>query len=130
MARPLTLDEIAQHPETANAIVRYEPRLKGHASVAHGRAGGPISIACSKPLALRLDLVVDQHIYTDEIYGNGRIHLVWIMGLNAPKIAWHRQVKYFGVEHGDRFTCLVFDNRGKRSCPSCRSLEGSGLTAT
>ncbi|KAA8914533.1 Alpha/Beta hydrolase protein [Sphaerosporella brunnea] len=90
---PLTLDEIAQHPETANVIARYEPRLKGFASVAQGRSGGPISIAY-------------------EVYGNGPIHLVWIMGLNAPKISWHRQVKYFGVERRDMFTCLVFDNRG------------------
>jgi hypothetical protein len=52
-------------------------------------------------------------MHTDEIYGSGPVRLVWIMGMNAPKIAWHRQVKYFGIERGERFSCLVFDNRGE-----------------
>ncbi|KAF8251869.1 alpha/beta-hydrolase [Wilcoxina mikolae CBS 423.85] len=92
MGKPLTLDEIIQHPELTNVIARHEPNRKGAAFVAQGR-GGPISIAY-------------------EVYGCGLIHLVFIMGLNGPKLAWHRQIKYFGVDRSDKFTCLVFDNRG------------------
>ncbi|KAI5816730.1 Alpha/Beta hydrolase protein [Pyronema omphalodes] len=92
MSHTLTLEEIVRHPEITNVIVKYEPRRSGAAFVALER-GGPISIAY-------------------EVYGNGPIHLVFIMGLNGPRIAWHRQVKYFGIDRGDQFTVLVFDNRG------------------
>ncbi|KAK6331085.1 hypothetical protein TWF696_003162 [Orbilia brochopaga] len=34
------------------------------------------------------------------------------MGLRAPLIAWQRQIRYFGHENGNRFSMLVFDNRG------------------
>ncbi|KAF3910056.1 Arylesterase [Orbilia brochopaga] len=34
------------------------------------------------------------------------------MGLRAPLIAWQRQIRYFGHENGDKFSMLVFDNRG------------------
>ncbi|KAI5804501.1 Alpha/Beta hydrolase protein [Geopyxis carbonaria] len=90
---PLTLEEIKQHPEVANVIAYLEPQKQGYASVALNRSGGPISIAY-------------------EIHGTGPIHLVWIMGLNAPRIAWHRQIRYFGHDQGHRFTNLIFDNRG------------------
>jgi len=70
-----------------------QPTLKGKAAVAKNRSGGPIQLAY-------------------EVHGTGPIHLVWINGLNAPKIAWHRQTHYFGHDHRNRFTSLVFDNRG------------------
>ena len=34
------------------------------------------------------------------------------MGLGALRTAWQRQTKDFGHLQGDRYSCLVFDNRG------------------
>jgi pimeloyl-ACP methyl ester carboxylesterase len=34
------------------------------------------------------------------------------MGLGAFKWAWQRQTKDFGHDQADKYTCLVFDNRG------------------
>jgi hypothetical protein len=40
------------------------------------------------------------------------IFLKWIMGLGSIKSAWQRQTLKFGHEEGDRYSSLVFDNRG------------------
>ncbi|KAI5792465.1 Alpha/Beta hydrolase protein [Peziza echinospora] len=96
---PLTVSEVLAHPGFTNVISLPEPDRKGIAIVAKdpdrggnkGKAGFGISW---------------------EIYGRGPVLVVWIMGLNGPKVAWHRQTKYFGVEQGDIYSCLVFDNRG------------------
>lgn len=46
------------------------------------------------------------------------------MGLGAYRWAWKRQSKYFGhdADRGERFSCLVFDNRGigESGKPRCR----------
>lgn len=34
------------------------------------------------------------------------------MGLNASHQDWRRQTRYFGHQHADKYSCLVFDNRG------------------
>src|SRR5687768_2215161 len=34
------------------------------------------------------------------------------MGLAGVKGAWQRQTRYFGHDHGDKFSVLVLDNRG------------------
>jgi len=78
--------------EYANVISLPEPESRGKVVVAKDR-GGPFKIAY-------------------QIYGTGDTHLVWVMGLNTPNIAWHRQTKYFGVERGNTYSSLVFDNRG------------------
>ena len=113
---PLTLDELVQHPALTNVVVRHEARKKGAAFVA-GRRGGPLSLACRCSIwcpnsELHRLHRADALACTDELYGHGPIHLVFIMGLNGPMMAWHRQIKYFGVDRADRFSVLVFDNRG------------------
>ena len=44
------------------------------------------------------------------------------MGLGAYRTAWKRQTRYFGHQHSDTYSSLVFDNRGmgKSDKPSCR----------
>lgn len=34
------------------------------------------------------------------------------MGLGSNKSTWQRQTLYFGHERGDKYSSLVFDNRG------------------
>jgi pimeloyl-ACP methyl ester carboxylesterase len=34
------------------------------------------------------------------------------MGLGGMKYAWQRQTKDFGHAQGDKYSCLVYDNRG------------------
>jgi pimeloyl-ACP methyl ester carboxylesterase len=36
----------------------------------------------------------------------------WIMGLGSFKTYWQRQTKAFGHENGDKYSCLILDNRG------------------
>lgn len=36
----------------------------------------------------------------------------WVMGLGAIKSAWQRQTLAFGHEKGDKYSCLILDNRG------------------
>lgn len=36
----------------------------------------------------------------------------WIMGLGGMKYAWQRQTKDFGHTQADKYSCLVYDNRG------------------
>lgn len=57
-----------------------------------------------------------------EIHGSGPIRTVWIMGLGAFRTAWKRQTRYFGHEHGSKYSCLVWDNRGMglSDKPTCR----------
>lgn len=90
---PLPLEEVLGNPGTATAIVPPNPTSSGYAKVASKRWGGPINIAY-------------------EIHGTGPKHVVWIMGLNAPRIAWYREMGYFGVTKGREYTNLIFDNRG------------------
>ncbi|EWC44043.1 hypothetical protein DRE_01395 [Drechslerella stenobrocha 248] len=92
MSKLLTLPELLAHPGMKDVITPFAPDRAGLAEVARGR-GGPIKI-------------------NYEVHGTGPICMVFIMGLRAPLIAWQRQIKYFGHENGDKFSMLVFDNRG------------------
>ncbi|EPS44301.1 hypothetical protein H072_1699 [Dactylellina haptotyla CBS 200.50] len=92
MAKLLSLPELIAHPGMVDVVVPFAPTKAGLVEVAHGR-GGPIKI-------------------NYEIHGTGDIRMVFIMGLRAPLIAWQRQIRYFGHENGDKFSMLVFDNRG------------------
>ncbi|MCJ1351463.1 MAG: hypothetical protein MMC33_001447 [Icmadophila ericetorum] len=89
---PLTVAELKEHPEYPKVVWDLTPIKKGSVPVAHGR-GGPINI-----------------FY--EIHGSGPKHLVWIMGLGSFKTSWQRQTKYFGHEHGSKYSSLILDNRG------------------
>lgn len=46
----------------------------------------------------------------------------WVMGLGAYRTAWKRQTRYFGHQHSQQYSSLVFDNRGigLSDKPSCR----------
>ncbi|KAK6523302.1 hypothetical protein TWF694_006187 [Orbilia ellipsospora] len=92
MAKLLSLPELLAHPGMIDVVVPFVPAKSGLVDVAVGR-GGPIKI-------------------NYEVHGTGDIRLVFIMGLRAPLIAWQRQIRFFGHEHGDKFSMLVFDNRG------------------
>ncbi|KAK6356984.1 hypothetical protein TWF718_001317 [Orbilia javanica] len=92
MAKMLSIPELLAHPGMQEVVVPFTASKTGLSEVAIGR-GGPVKI-------------------NYEIHGTGPIKLVFIMGLRAPLIAWLRQINFFGHEHGDRYSMLVFDNRG------------------
>ncbi|KAF2834487.1 alpha/beta-hydrolase [Patellaria atrata CBS 101060] len=92
VAIPMTAAEIVQHPEYPHVWWELKPEKKGLCPVAKGR-GGPFNIAY-------------------EVHGQGPIHLVWVMGLGTFKSSWQRQTKDIGHIQGDKYTCLIFDNRG------------------
>ncbi|RPA85921.1 alpha/beta-hydrolase [Ascobolus immersus RN42] len=89
---PLSVAEIRSHPAFKDPETYLEPTSKGDVPVATSR-DGPVNLSY-------------------EIHGHGPIKLVWVMGLNAVKFAWHRQTRYFGHENGEKYTCLIWDNRG------------------
>lgn len=88
----LSLEKIRSHPAFSTVIPTLEASYKGDVEVGSAR-DGPVSISY-------------------EIHGNGPVKTVWIMGLNGPKIAWHRQTKHFGHDNGDKYSVLILDNRG------------------
>ena len=47
-----------------------------------------------------------------ELHGHGPKKVLWIMGLGGILKTWQRQTKDFGHTEADKYTCLVFDNRG------------------
>lgn len=87
-----TVAETLRHPAFPTAIWQLEPDRKGLAPVAEGR-GGPFNISW-------------------EIHGSGPVKLVLIMGLGGFKTAWQRQTLHFGHERREKYSVLVFDNRG------------------
>ncbi|KAK3995277.1 hypothetical protein QBC44DRAFT_30077 [Cladorrhinum sp. PSN332] len=87
-----TVAETLQHPAYSTAIWKLEPDKQGLASVAEGR-GGPFNISW-------------------EIHGEGPIKLIFIMGLGGLKSAWQRQTLYFGHQNRDKYSVLLYDNRG------------------
>ncbi|KAL0933242.1 alpha/beta hydrolase (glycylpeptide N-tetradecanoyltransferase) [Colletotrichum truncatum] len=95
--------QISQHPAYATTKWNLQPDSSGFVNVAESRPGGPF------PLWY-------------EIHGHGPLKVVWIMGLGGTRNLWKRQTRYFGHENGDRYSCLVFDNRGvgKTATPNCR----------
>ncbi|PLB52075.1 putative alpha/beta hydrolase [Aspergillus steynii IBT 23096] len=90
---PLTATEVVNHPAYKAVGYNLTPTVSGTHPVAHNRRGGPFNLYY-------------------EIHGTGPIKTVWIMGLNASHQDWRRQTRYFGHEHADKYSCLVFDNRG------------------
>ncbi|KAF9870672.1 hypothetical protein CkaCkLH20_11774 [Colletotrichum karsti] len=99
----LTAAEILKHPAYKTTQWNLKPTESGFVEVAENRPGGPFSLWY-------------------EVHGNGPLKIVWIMGLGATRNMWKRQTKFFGHEHGDRYSCLVFDNRGvgKSTKPNTR----------
>ncbi|KAF2198280.1 alpha/beta hydrolase-like protein, partial [Delitschia confertaspora ATCC 74209] len=91
-ARPMTAAEVVKHPEYPYIIWDLKPEKKGQVTVAKNR-GGPINIAY-------------------EVHGHGDKHMVWIMGLGGMGYSWQRQTKDFAHTQADKYTSLVFDNRG------------------
>ncbi|OCK75745.1 alpha/beta-hydrolase [Lepidopterella palustris CBS 459.81] len=89
---PMTTAALVQHPEYKHIVWDLQPTEQGKASVGQGR-GGPFNISY-------------------EVHGHGNRHLVWIMGLGAIKSAWQRQTKDFAHTNGDKYSSLIFDNRG------------------
>jgi pimeloyl-ACP methyl ester carboxylesterase len=47
-----------------------------------------------------------------EVHGHGPHKIVWIMGLGGFMKTWQRQLKDFGHTEAEKYTSLVFDNRG------------------
>ncbi|KAH7153515.1 glycylpeptide N-tetradecanoyltransferase [Dactylonectria macrodidyma] len=101
-AKPLSAKELLEHPAFASNDWNLQPTKSGHATVAISRRGGPF------PLWY-------------EIHGSGPAKIVWIMGLGSPAEHWKRQTRYFGHDNKDRYSSLVFDNRGigKTASPTC-----------
>ena len=90
--QPLTSAEIQAHPEYPHTQWDLKPTSSGRLPVASGR-GGPFSIAY-------------------EVHGHGPRRIIWIMGLGGLKRTWQRQTWDFGHLEADKYSCLVFDNRG------------------
>ncbi|CAL3970023.1 unnamed protein product [Diplocarpon coronariae] len=89
--RPLVA-EILAHPSYPDTIWKLTPTQSGLLPVAADR-GGPINIDW-------------------EVHGTGDTKVIWIMGLGSLKSGWQRQTLHFGHEHGDKYSSLIFDNRG------------------
>ncbi|KAL9535441.1 putative non-heme bromoperoxidase [Sphaerulina musiva] len=89
---PLTAAEVFAHPEYPHTNWDLQPDQKDKVEVARGR-GGPFKIAY-------------------EIHGHGPSRIIWIMGLGGFMKTWQRQTRDFGHTEADKYTCLVFDNRG------------------
>lgn len=104
---PLTAQELLAHPafSTNDWSARIPPTSTGYAPINAGsrRPGGPFSIYY-------------------ELHGTGSTKIVGVMGLGAFRTAWKRQSKFFGHERKDKYTMLVYDNRGVglSGKPSCR----------
>ncbi|KAI6794613.1 alpha/beta-hydrolase [Hortaea werneckii] len=92
IGKQLSAEEVQNHPEFqhVNWDLPYDKREL--IDVAAGR-GGPFKLAY-------------------ELHGKGPSKIVWIMGLGGYMKAWQRQTKDFGHTDSDKYSCLVFDNRG------------------
>ncbi|KAI1660033.1 alpha/beta-hydrolase [Daldinia decipiens] len=87
-----SVEEVSKSPAFPTAIWRLQPHQCGLLPVAAER-GGPLSISW-------------------EVHGEGPIKLILIGGIGLAKADWQQQTLYFGHERGDRYSVLVFDNRG------------------
>lgn len=88
----MTIEEVKNHPEYPHIYWDLKPEKAEHINVAAGR-GGPFKLSY-------------------ELHGHGPSRIVWIMGLGGVKQTWQRQTKDFGHTEADKYTCLLFDNRG------------------
>ncbi|CZT05834.1 related to alpha/beta hydrolase [Rhynchosporium graminicola] len=84
--------EILAHPSYPDTVWNLTPTQSGQLPVAAER-GGPINIDW-------------------EVHGKGVTKMVWIMGLGTVKSSWQRQTKRFGHDEGDKYSSLIYDNRG------------------
>ncbi|KAI1461999.1 alpha/beta-hydrolase [Annulohypoxylon moriforme] len=87
-----SIEEVSKDPAFPTAIWKLQPHRSGLLPVAAGR-GGPLNISW-------------------EVHGDGPIKLILIGGIGLTKADWQPQTLYFGHEHGDRYSVLIFDNRG------------------
>lgn len=87
-----SVEEILANPSFADTVWNLKPSLYGKLPVAIGR-GGPF--------------IIDW-----EVHGTGEIKLVFVMGLGSIKTSWQRQTLKYGHEQGDKYSVLIFDNRG------------------
>ncbi|OTA93535.1 hypothetical protein M434DRAFT_395578 [Hypoxylon sp. CO27-5] len=87
-----SVEEVSKSPAFPTAIWKLQPHQSGLLPVATTR-GGPLNISW-------------------EVHGEGPIKLILIGGIGLAKADWQRQTMYFGHERGDRYSVLVFDNRG------------------
>ncbi|KAI1184562.1 Alpha/Beta hydrolase protein [Nemania serpens] len=87
-----SVDEVAKTDAFPTALWQLDPHQEGMLSVAAGR-GGPFKVHW-------------------EIHGDGPVKLVFIGGLGVVKSSWQRQTMHFGHKNGDRYSVLIFDNRG------------------
>ncbi|KAH6672283.1 Alpha/Beta hydrolase protein [Halenospora varia] len=92
MEKRPTVAEILAHPAYPDTLWNLTPTERGQLPVAAGR-GGPFKIDW-------------------EVHGHGDVKLVWIMGLGSNKSSWQRQTLHFGHDEGDKYSSLIFDNRG------------------
>ncbi|CCF41570.1 glycylpeptide N-tetradecanoyltransferase [Colletotrichum higginsianum] len=99
----LSAEEVQRHPAFSTTQWDLKPTTSGHVNVAESRPGGPFPMWY-------------------EVHGTGPKKVVWIMGLGASRTIWKRQTRYFGHQHADQYSSLVFDNRGvsKSAKPNCR----------
>ncbi|EMD00863.1 hypothetical protein BAUCODRAFT_61070 [Baudoinia panamericana UAMH 10762] len=88
----MTAEEVQQHPEYPYVNWDLKADRAERIDIAHGR-GGPFKLSY-------------------ELHGHGPRHIVWIMGLGGYMKTWQRQTKDFGHLQGDKYSSLVFDNRG------------------
>ncbi|KAI0890401.1 alpha/beta-hydrolase [Annulohypoxylon maeteangense] len=91
MAFP-SVEEVSKSPAFPTAIWKLQPHRSGLLPVAASR-GGPLNISW-------------------EVHGDGPIKLILIGGIGLTKADWQPQTLYFGHERGDRYSVLIFDNRG------------------
>ncbi|KAI0894938.1 alpha/beta-hydrolase [Annulohypoxylon nitens] len=91
MAFP-TVEEVSKSPAFPTAIWKLQPHQSGLLPVAAGR-GGPLNISW-------------------EVHGGGPIKLILIGGIGLTKADWQPQTLYFGHQRGDKYSVLIFDNRG------------------
>ncbi|KAI1408851.1 alpha/beta-hydrolase [Hypoxylon sp. FL1857] len=87
-----SVEEVCKSPAFPTVIWKLQPHQSGLLPVAADR-GGPLNISW-------------------EVHGEGPIKLILVGGIGLTKADWQRQTTYFGHERGDRFSVLVFDNRG------------------
>ena len=90
--RPLTAAQVQKHPEYPHVQWDLKPDKREKIDVAAGR-GGPFKLAY-------------------ELHGHGPNKIIWIMGLGGLLKTWQRQTRDFGHLEPEKYTCLVFDNRG------------------
>ena len=109
----MTAEEIQAHPEFPHVHWKLKPDKKGTVGVAAGR-GGPFKISYELHGNGPRKIVVSAYTSMDSLSHTCLIEVFsqWIMGLGGLKQTWQRQTKDFGHAESDKYTCLIFDNRG------------------